>query len=331
MHRHFIVGVLSCFGSSLFAQSTITPPLTQPQGALSNIQNTLQGGTQSPQGTAQGNVQQSAGATAAGTTATGGTTASGTTASGTTASGNGPNRSSLNAQGQVITGQGLNGSTGVQGNTNLQNNSNGQSGQVNSNLSTQLQGSAASGTQQPGAAQPSPYNQQGNTLQANGSNVSQGMQRQTQPGQSQIAGPVYVLRVDVTGREFICVNGMPIYFDKLNSLSLQGNSSGQNQYRAGYGSYDGKNGENVNGGLPKTDQQKNQPPMPATGLNPSGSDAKPNSEATVGSTQKLNVDQDARSTSKENQNAVEAKPNVDNTLDAPKQIDPSINRTQPKL
>jgi len=60
---------------------------------------------------------------------------------------------------------------------------------------------------------------------------------------SPAVGCVYVLRFDANGREFICMNGRPMYFDNVNSVSAQGNSGTQNQYRAGYGNYDLNNGQ----------------------------------------------------------------------------------------
>ena len=82
---------------------------------------------------------------------------------------------------------------------------------------------------------------QGQNMQAGGSVASDNLQS-TQSTQN--SGPVYMLRYDVNGREFICVNGRPVYFDNVNSVSAQGNPGNQNQYRAGYGNYDLKNGQN---------------------------------------------------------------------------------------
>ena len=81
---------------------------------------------------------------------------------------------------------------------------------------------------------------QGQNMQAGGSVASDNLQS-TQSTQN--SGPVYMLRYDVNGREFICVNGRPVYFDNVNSVSAQGTPGNQNQYRAGYGNYDLKNGQ----------------------------------------------------------------------------------------
>ena len=83
--------------------------------------------------------------------------------------------------------------------------------------------------------------QNGARMQSGGSVASDNLQS-TQSTQN--SGPVYMLRYDVNGREFICVNGRPVYFDNVNSVSAQGNPGNQNQYRAGYGNYDLKNGQN---------------------------------------------------------------------------------------
>jgi len=260
MRRQLFAATIACFGSSVFGQA-IDTPANQTQGALNNVQNTLQNGTQGVQDTFDRNVQQSPG---------------------TTVLENGTNRPSLNTQGQVNGTPGLNGNPGVQSNNNLQNNSNRQPGQLDSNLSTQVQGQPGVGTQQRGNNVPQDTsNQQRNTFQANGSNGSQSFQGQGQPmqpgqvqtGQSPYAGPVYMLRFDASGREFICVNGRAIYFDNVNSISAQGNSrnqnQSQNQYRAGYGSYDGNNGDTLRGRSPTSDQPKIQPSL-GFGQNPLG-------------------------------------------------------------
>ena len=164
MHRHLIAGALACFGSSLFGQSTDNPT-NQAQGALNNIHNTLQSGIQKAQDTVDRNVHQS---------------------SESSILGDGQKRSSLNSQNQVNGTSGLTGNAEVQSNTNLQNNSNRQPGQLNSNLSTQVQGQSTLGAQQRGNNGPQDqYNQYGNTFQANGNNgfPSQAIQGQGQPMQ----------------------------------------------------------------------------------------------------------------------------------------------------
>lgn len=91
-----------------------------------------------------------------------------------------------------------------------------------------------------------------------------------QPWQSQNVGRVYVLRFDANGREFICVDGRPVYFDNVNSVSAQGNSGTQNQYRAGYGNYDLKNGQKTQDPSRNADQTKTEQQTNATGQNSLG-------------------------------------------------------------
>ncbi len=288
MHRHLIAGAFACFGSSLFGQVTINPA-NQDQGALNNIQSTLQNGTQKAQDTVDRNLQQSSGASV---------------------SGDVQNRSSLSTQSQVNGASGPTGNVGIQSNTNLQNNSNRQPGQLNSNLSTQVQGQPAQGTRQRGGiVTQDQFNQYGNSFQANGINGAQSFQTQgqplqvgqpqnqgwnagagqnggpmqyrtqsesgnsmavennQQPWQSQSASRVYVLRIDASGREFICVNGRPVYFDNVNSVSAQANSGTQNQYRAGYGNYDLRNGQNTQNQSSKADQLKTEQKTSGSGQN----------------------------------------------------------------
>lgn len=54
------------------------------------------------------------------------------------------------------------------------------------------------------------------------------------------AGPVYLLRFDSYGREFICVNGMRVYFDVAQSMSpaTQMNTDDSERYRAGFANPD---------------------------------------------------------------------------------------------
>ncbi len=321
MHRHLIAGALACFGSSLFAQSTITNPLNQPQGVLNNVQNTLQSGTQ-------------------------------------------------NAQGQVNGGPGIGSNAAVQGNANLQNNFNGQPSQLNSNLSTQVQGQGTAGALQAGTVQQA-YNQQGNAFQANGINGSQGFQRQGQPmqpwqtqsqgpnaiagqnagamqnrprtelgnalsgdnmqqmGQSQNAGPVYLLRFDASGREFICVNGRSIYFDNVNSVSAQGIAGNQSQYRAGYGSYDGNNADSSKSRSSNANQPI-APPTPGAIQNATGGTTSSNSVDAASSLKTSNGVDASSTTTQANQNVNETKPNLDAKPDVAKPADALNDRIAPK-
>ena len=98
-------------------------------------------------------------------------------------------------------------------------------------------------------------------MQSGGSVASDNLQS-TQSTQN--SGPVYMLRYDVNGREFICVNGRPVYFDNVNSVSAQGTPGNQNQYRAGYGNYDLKNGQNNQ--FPSRDRVQSQQQNSRSGL-----------------------------------------------------------------
>ena len=252
MRRHLIAGAFACFGSSLFGQTT-TNPANQIQGTLNNVQNTLQNGIQKAQDSVDRNVQQSSGASVQGDV---------------------QNRSSVNSQSQVNGTSGVTGDTGVQSNANLQNRLDRQPGQLNSNLSTQVQGQSTLGGQQRNGVNQGSTNQDGSVYQPNGNNgvQSPAIQRQGQAmqsgqsssqvlnsGASQAAGPVYMLRFDSYGREFICVDGRPVYFDNVNSMSAQGNSGTQNQYRSGYGSYDLKNDQNTQNQFRKEGQLNTRP------------------------------------------------------------------------
>jgi hypothetical protein len=244
MYRHFIAGALGCLSSNLFGQVADTTLIPTPD------------------------VQS---------------------------------RSSLSSQNQV---NGVTGNAGVQGNANLQNNANRPSGQLNSNLSTQIQGQSTLGGQQRGNNDlQDPNRQYGNTYQSNGNNgnPSQSIQGQGQglqggqawnQGMNSNATPnngtmqnrsgtqfrssssgsngqqfwavqndncVYLLRFDANGREYICVNGRPVYFDNVKSVSPQGNSGIQNPYTAGYGNYELNNGQNVQNSSREANQSRTQP------------------------------------------------------------------------
>ena len=351
MHRHLIAGAFACFSSSLFGQ-TIDNPANQAQGTLNNIQNTLQNGIQRAADAVDRNVPQS---------------------SGSSVLGDGQNRSSLNSQGQINGAYGPTGNVGVQSNTNLQNNSNRQPGQLNSILSTPVQGQSTFGTQQRGSSVPqeqyNQYGQYGNTFQANGNNGSQSLQRQAQPmqagqsptqgwnagagqnsgsmqyrpqstggnlmavdnmqqpWQSQNVGRVYVLRFDANGREFICVDGRPVYFDNVNAVSAQGNSTNQNQYRSGYGNYDSQNGQ-------QTRQQGSGQNSANGGNNMRPADPSSPRDTTNGQFDSKKPDQASSSNSteaKKSQNASGLQTDIDANADVNK---PSVNSTDftpPKL
>lgn len=147
MNRHFIAGALACFGSSLFGQ-TVENAARQIQGTPNSAQNTLQNAQQNVQDTVGKNAQSQTGATVSGDAST---------------------RPSLNTKNQVDGSQGLSGGAGVQSNTNLQNNLDAQTGKLNSNLNTQVQGQTTLDGQQRGSnVQQNQANQYGNNYQPNG-------------------------------------------------------------------------------------------------------------------------------------------------------------------
>ena len=373
MNRHFIAGALACFGTSLFGQTTenAVRPL---QGTPNSVQNTLQNAQQNIQDTVGRNTQPQTGATVSGDAST---------------------SSSLNAQNQVDGTQGLSGRVGVQGNTNLQNNNNldPQSGKLNSNLNTQVQGQTTLDGQQRGSiGLTNQANQYGNNYQPNGNNYqpngnagfqSQSNSRQGQPmqtgqpsnqgrylgqnqfngsmqtgplsqsgsfgpsngmqqsGLSQNSGQVFMLRIDASGREFICVGGSPVYFDNVSSVSTQGNSAPQGQYQAGYGNYDSKNGQNTlestRGRNPSQIQQQSS----GTGQNNLGDrpnsrdlDPRKSTEATkvneVASPELQRIGADNRSDSKELRNENDVQSEVDVKSDGTKPGKTSSDDTPPK-
>ena len=368
MHRHLIAGALACFGSSLFGQSTDSP-VTQSQGALNKIENTVQNGIQSGLNAVDRTLQQN---------------------SGTSVLGDGSNRSSLGIQNQIDGSTGVPGNAGVQSNTNARTNVDGQSGRLNSNLSTQVQGqSTLGGPQRGNGSVQDPTDQYGNTYQPNGNSgfQSQSIQRQGQPMQggllsnqsrhpneiqnsgsmqsrpqtqmgsagpadnmqqswsSQNTGRVYVLRFDANGREFICVDGRPVYFDNGNSLSSQGNAGNQNQFRSGYGNYDLKNGQNSQVPSRESYPQKNQQPTFGSDQNSSGHDnssrsvdpsnlrdtSKGKSDAEVSSPASERARSNIQSESKALQNGVDSQTDFNTKSDVIKPSTGSTDITPPKL
>ncbi len=354
MHRQFIAGALVCFGSSLFGQTT------------ENAVRPLQGTSNSVQDTVGRNTQPQPGATVSGDAST---------------------RSSLNAQNQVDGTQGLSGNARIQSDTNLQNNLDPQSGKLNSNLSTGVQGQTTLDGQQRGNnVQQNQANQNGNNYQPNGNGgfQPQANLRQVQPMQSgqtsnqgrylgpnqfngsmqtgplsqsgsfvpsngmqqswpsQSAGQVYVLRIDTSGREFICVDGRPVYFDNVSSVSTQANSAPQGQYQAGYGNYDSKNAKNTlestRGRNPsQIQQQSSGTGQNNLGVRPNSRDLDPSKSAEaakdneVASPERQRIGADNRNDSKELRNENEVQSEVDVKSDGTKPGKTSTDDTSPKL
>ena len=210
MHRHLIAGALACLGSNLFGQNSDNT-VNQTQGELNKVQSTLQNGIQNSRDTVDKNIQPDAGSSVLG---------------------NGTNRPTLNSQNQI---------GGSTQNTNTYQ-ANGGSGFQSSPVQGQRMQAGQPSNQgwNRNAIQNSGSIQNGARMQSSGSVASDNRQSSLS---TQNAGPVYMLRYDVNGREFICVNGRPVYFDNVNSVSAQGNPGNQNQFRAGYGDYDWKNGQ----------------------------------------------------------------------------------------
>ncbi|XZE20350.1 hypothetical protein SH449x_000218 [Pirellulaceae bacterium SH449] len=248
MHRHLIAGAFACFGSSLFGQTTDTA--NQTTGTLNKVQSTLQDGVQKGQDSVNRTIQQSPL---------------------TPTLRDGQNQPFLDNQTQAGGSLGPTGSTRIQNNSNLQNNLNRQPGQSSLNSSTQIQGQGTLNQQLRGNRIQDPNSQNGNAYQLNGNGGFQAQSPQiqgqtTQNGQplqqswsSHNSGRVYMLRVDACGREFICVDGRPVYFDKVNSLSMQANAATQNQYRSGNGSFDSQNGRNAEAPPAADNQNADQP------------------------------------------------------------------------
>ena len=101
-----------------------------------------------------------------------------------------------------------------------------------------------------GPIQSNGSNKNGNAMQSGAPSYANGQQSWS----SQNSDRVYMLRFDACGREFICVDGRRVYFDNVNSLSTGANATTQNQYRAGYGSYDSQSHRNAEAPHPAADQ-----------------------------------------------------------------------------
>ncbi len=117
------------------------------------------------------------------------------------------------------------------------------------------------------------YGALGNQLQGNlGSSMNQ---------YSHSTGVVYTLRHDSVGREFICVNGRPVYFDSPNAVSsnrslhqaTQTTGGMQNQRSAGYAPYSQSQADTAVENQAATD-------MPQTGENSTSSAQSQQSSAT---------------------------------------------------
>lgn len=259
MRRHLIAGALACFGSSLFGQAPVNTA-DQAQGTLNKIQNAAQDGLQKAQNAVDRNIPQSSGSSNLNdgqlnsnlsTQVQGQSTLGGqqrnSVLQDSTNQYDGANRTSGNSgfQSPVIQRQGQTMQTGQLSNQELN------SGTMQNK-----------GTMQNNGTMPyMPMNSTWNSSQNN--NMQQSLS-------SQVGGRVYVLRLDANGREFICVDGRPVYFDNVTSVPAQGNSGVQDQYRAGYGNYDLNNGQNTQDQLRKSDPPKTEQKTPGSGQSPFG-------------------------------------------------------------
>jgi hypothetical protein len=152
-----------------------------------------------------------------------------------------------NANGQSALNEGLQQTTPYQGSGPVEprtqgTNSNRQQNQIRSGSQSQLNSSMPAQNQS--IMQPhhgNPQYLQGNDQRLNSQNGVRN-QWQAQPH----SGRVYVMRYDASGREYICVNGRPVYFDNqgMNSSQSQSNAMRVNErYSSGYGSYEAQNGQ----------------------------------------------------------------------------------------
>ncbi len=304
MHRHLIAGALACFGSSSFGQ---TPDNTtnQTTGALNKVQSTLQDGVQKAQDSVNRTFQQSPVTPALRDGQNQPFLNSQTQADGSLSpTGNARVQNNSNLQNNLNRQLGqssLNSSSQIQGQGTITqqptvnriqdpNNQNGNTYQLNGNSgfqsqSPQIQGQTTQNGQQlyqglnGGPIQNNGSDRNGNAMQAGAPSYATNGQ---QSWSSQNSGRVYMLRVDACGREFICVDGRPVYFDNVNSLSTPANAATQNQYRSGYGSYDSLNGRNAEAPPPAADKQKADQPL----VDQQGSLAVPKSSRDDGSERK---------------------------------------------
>ena len=283
MHRHLIAGALACFGSSLFGQSTDSTA-NQAQGTLNKVQNTLQNGVQTARDTLDRNVPQTPGSSVSGDgqnrsslnsqnqiDGNAGNLGNAGVQSNTNLQNNlnrqpGQSNSNLSTQlqGQSTLGgqQRSNGvpqdPTNQYGNTYQANGNNGFQSQA---IQGQNQGPYQGQNQYHGQFQGQGHGQpmqDWQSYQGQNSRVTQNNGSMQNGPMTQNAGRVFVLRFDANGREFICVDGRPVYFDNVNAVSAQGNSANQNQYRSGYGNYDSQNGRNAQDPARENSQQTRQ-------------------------------------------------------------------------
>ena len=270
MHRHLIAGALACFSSNLFAQNldsaanqasgtiqdgvqraqdTVQPArdgvqraqdtVQRAQDSVQSAQDSVQSardGVQRAQETVDRNVQQT---------------------SDSSVQRDSQNQLTPSAQNQANAASGQPGQSSSsfpnqnQRPSTLQGQQNGQSNNQGRNSEASQFNGQRDG-QVNGALQNRQLMQTPTPMQ-----MSNGQQSSPQ----QNSGRVYVLRFDANGREFICVDGRPIYFDIVNSVRGQGNSANPNEYRSGYGSYDSQNSgvrqESGRGNLQLDSQQRN--------------------------------------------------------------------------
>lgn len=324
MHRHLITATLACFGSNLFAQAPDTAA-NQAPGTLNKTQNTLQNGLQRAQDAVDRIVPKNSGSSelsdginssqSNGQNQINGRIGNAENA-GVQSDTNAQNlldrqpgqiNSNLSTQGQRQSAVGEQQRNGVvqdssnqngnvyQGNRSSGSQSSAFPGQGQSTQSSQFSNQAIS----PGTMQNNGTIQNNGTMQNNGTtqnmpntpmrNSSPNSNIQQPSSSSNIDGRVFVLRFDARGREFICVDGRSIYFDIVNSVSAQGNSGTQNQYRAGYGSYESKNGRNMQDQSRDGDQLKSESRTSGSSQSTSKESTNPGTVDPVNSNNRINA------------------------------------------
>jgi hypothetical protein len=302
-----LLSAMACLSSQCVAQ-VVAPTSNIGQGldsARSAVGNTLQQGADQIRGTTSGQANSQNGLnTQGGISAQGGVNAqnASNTQGGLNSHTGVGGQVGSNGQGGLSqpssNGQSVNGQTNAQG--SIQTNPNAQRGQLgttgqtslsggvqqNGNANSTLQGQYSQGQfpqgQFPQGQYPQGQYQQGQYPQGqyqqgqqSQGQYSQGQYSQGQYSQgqySQGSGQVYLLRRDACGREFICVNGNPVYFDSPSMKSQDGSINQivpdvQNQRRAGYGSQD-QNQPNEN--RQQSDQDGTPSNVPALPIDSSG-------------------------------------------------------------
>lgn len=127
----------------------------------------------------------------------------------------------------------------------------------------------------------------------------------------------------------ICLDGRPVYFDNVNSVSAQGNSGIQGQYRSGYGNYDLKNGKNSQDSSRQSEQSNTQGQSSGSDQNSAGVDKNsPSVDRSNSDSDRANLEKRNDST---NQNEFDSQKKTDAKLDAnnPTRISTDVPSSKP--